>query len=83
MCTAMNEAAREAMRKAAFLKRTGKPKEMAETVLYLLSECSSFVTGQTLIADGVACDGGKERLNKRCSLPSRRFFSLAFLLENS
>ena len=34
------------------LQRTGQPEEMAETVLYLLSERSSFVTGQTLVADG-------------------------------
>ncbi|MGI9435376.1 MAG: SDR family NAD(P)-dependent oxidoreductase, partial [Geminicoccaceae bacterium] len=42
----------EAMREDAFLKRTGQPEEMAETVLYLLSERSSFITGQTLVADG-------------------------------
>ncbi|MEZ5936376.1 MAG: SDR family oxidoreductase [Alphaproteobacteria bacterium] len=52
MSAAMDEAVRQAMREAAFLKRTGKPEEMAETVLYLLSERSSFVTGQTLVADG-------------------------------
>ncbi|MGI9484321.1 MAG: SDR family NAD(P)-dependent oxidoreductase [Geminicoccaceae bacterium] len=52
MSAAMDASAREAMREAAFLKRTGKPEEMAETVLYLLSERSSFITGQTLVADG-------------------------------
>ena len=52
MSAAMDEAARETMREAAFLKRTGKPDEMAETVFYLLSERSSFITGQTLVADG-------------------------------
>ena len=52
MSAAMDEAARAVMREAAFLKRTGKPEEMAETVRYLLSERSSFVTGQTLVADG-------------------------------
>jgi len=52
MSAAMDEAVRETMREAAFLKRTGKPEEMAETVLYLLSERSSFITGQTLVADG-------------------------------
>lgn len=52
MSAAMDAAAREVMRNAAFLKRTGKPEEMAETVLYLLSERSSFITGQTLVADG-------------------------------
>ena len=52
MSAAMDEDARQAMREAAFLKRTGQPEEMAETVLYLLSERSSFTTGQTLVADG-------------------------------
>jgi 3-oxoacyl-[acyl-carrier protein] reductase len=36
----------------AFLKRIGQPEEIAETVLFLLSERSSFTTGQTLVADG-------------------------------
>jgi 3-oxoacyl-[acyl-carrier protein] reductase len=36
----------------AFLKRIGQPEEIAETVLFLLSERSSFTTGQTYIADG-------------------------------
>jgi 3-oxoacyl-[acyl-carrier protein] reductase len=52
MSAAMDETSRQAMRDAAFLKRTGRPEEMAETVLYLLSERSSFITGQTLVADG-------------------------------
>ncbi len=52
MTANMEPAALESMREAAFLKRTGKPEEMAETVLYLLSERSSFITGQTLVADG-------------------------------
>ena len=52
MSAAMDETARQAMREAAFLKRTGQPEEMAETVLYLLSERSSFITGQTVVADG-------------------------------
>ena len=37
---------------AAFLKRIGRPEEIAETVLFLLSERSSFTTGQTYVADG-------------------------------
>ncbi len=36
----------------AYLKRIGRPEEMAETVLFLLSERSSFTTGQTYVADG-------------------------------
>jgi NAD(P)-dependent dehydrogenase (short-subunit alcohol dehydrogenase family) len=32
--------------------RMGRPEEMAETILYLCSDSSSYVTGQVLIADG-------------------------------
>ncbi len=52
MGLSMGEQAVQAMREAAFLKRIGKPEEIAETVLFLLSERSSFTTGQTLVADG-------------------------------
>jgi 3-oxoacyl-[acyl-carrier protein] reductase len=34
------------------LKRIGTPEEIARTVLFLLSEQSSFTTGQTWVADG-------------------------------
>ena len=34
------------------LNRMGEPEEMAGAVVYLASEASSFVTGQTLILDG-------------------------------
>ena len=34
------------------MERIGRPEEMAETVLYLLSDRSSFTTGQTLVSDG-------------------------------
>jgi 3-oxoacyl-[acyl-carrier protein] reductase len=34
------------------LKRIGTPEEIAHTVLFLLSEQSSFTTGQTWVADG-------------------------------
>ncbi|MPM22038.1 3-oxoacyl-[acyl-carrier-protein] reductase FabG [bioreactor metagenome] len=34
------------------LKRTGTPDEMAKVVLFLLSDMASYVTGETIIADG-------------------------------
>ncbi len=34
------------------LKRTGRPDEIAELVYYLLSDRSSFITGQTVVASG-------------------------------
>jgi 3-oxoacyl-[acyl-carrier protein] reductase len=52
MTSEMSAEIKQSMRDAAFLKRTGHAEEMAETVLYLLSERSSFITGQTLVADG-------------------------------
>ncbi len=52
MTADMTAEVKQSMRDQAFLQRTGQPEEMAETVLYLLSERSSFVTGQTLVADG-------------------------------
>lgn len=52
MASEMTPAVKQSMREDAFLKRIGQPEEMAETVLYLLSERSSFITGQALVADG-------------------------------
>jgi len=52
MTAGMNEAMKQKMVDSGMIKRTGTPEEMAETVLFLLSERSSFTTGQTLVADG-------------------------------
>ena len=43
---------RKIMREATPLKKIGKPEEIANTVYYLLSDKSSFTTGQTLVSDG-------------------------------
>jgi 3-oxoacyl-[acyl-carrier protein] reductase len=48
----LTDAARRRMLDATPLKRIGKPEEMAELALFLLSERSSFITGQVIAADG-------------------------------
>ena len=52
MIQVMTEEKRKKMIEDTPLKRIGKPEEIAETVSYLLSEKSSFTTGQTLVSDG-------------------------------
>ncbi len=42
----------DAIIEATPIQRIGRPKEIAEMVLFLLSERSSFVTGQTMVASG-------------------------------
>lgn len=36
----------------SIIKRIGKPEEIADSVAFLLSEQSSYITGQTLVVDG-------------------------------
>lgn len=42
----------EQLKKAAVLNRLGEPEEIAEAVVFLLSERASFITGQLLSVDG-------------------------------
>ena len=48
----LSDEARARMRESTPLKRIGQPEEMAELALFLLSERSSFITGQVITADG-------------------------------
>jgi 3-oxoacyl-[acyl-carrier protein] reductase len=48
----LDQATRQRMIDATPLGRIGRPEEMAELALFLLSERSSFITGQTCVADG-------------------------------
>ena len=42
----------EAWAADAPLKRLGDPREVAQTIVWLASECASYITGQTVLVDG-------------------------------
>jgi len=44
--------AKEALEKSSLLRRIGEPEEIGEMVAFLLSERSSFITGQIISVDG-------------------------------
>ena len=52
MTADVTDEARERLTATAAFKRFGQPEEIAELVHFLLSDRSSFTTGQTHIADG-------------------------------
>ena len=52
MTNAMPEAAKQAMLKTVPLGRTGTPADVAGLVVYLASDASAYVTGQTISVDG-------------------------------
>jgi len=47
-----NEKANQRISRATPMRRTGEPGELDGALIYLLSDASSFVTGQTLAVDG-------------------------------
>jgi NAD(P)-dependent dehydrogenase (short-subunit alcohol dehydrogenase family) len=49
---AANEAIMEEMRKSYLIKRLGQPEDVAQAVVYLLSDQAGFVTGSLLTIDG-------------------------------
>ncbi|MBP1735554.1 MAG: 3-oxoacyl-ACP reductase, partial [Deltaproteobacteria bacterium] len=42
----------EAIIKSSSLGRIGRPEEVAQAVLFLASEHSDYITGQTIVVDG-------------------------------
>ncbi len=52
MVAPMDPVRRQAMIEATPMQRIGQPQEIAEMALFLLSDRSSYTTGQTLIASG-------------------------------
>ena len=48
----MGEAAERHMIRVTPMRRTGQPQDIAEGVLYLLSDRSAYVTGSELVIDG-------------------------------
>lgn len=53
-----NEGVRDKILKETPLGRQGKPEEVAETILFLASDMSSYITGQNIIVDGGRKMGG-------------------------
>ena len=52
MTSTLDDEAKQALIRATPLGRPGRPEEIAEMVLLLLSERSSYTTGQTFVTDG-------------------------------
>ena len=52
MTAPFGDEAKAALIEATPMKRIGQPDEIAEMVLFLLSDRSSFTTGQTMVASG-------------------------------
>ena len=52
MVEQMNEKARKAVLKKIPARRMGQPQEVADTVAFLLSPSSNYITGQTVVIDG-------------------------------
>ncbi len=52
MKQAMSEAAQQSMIQTSFLKRAGKPEEVANLISFLASEEASYITGQIIRIDG-------------------------------
>ena len=52
MLSDMSEEILNLQLKSTFLGKLGKPVDIANTAMFLLSDCSSYITGQTFRVDG-------------------------------
>ena len=52
MTSKLSEELKENAKKQIALGRFGKPEEIAGVVAFLASDDASFITGQTIVADG-------------------------------
>ena len=62
MLSTMPDYIMDIQKEATFLKRIGTPVDIANTAMYLLSDYSSYVTGQV-----IRVDGGVTQYDKRQS----------------
>lgn len=61
MLSSMSDYIIEIQREASFLKKLGKPSDIANTAMYLLSDYSSYITGQVIRVDGGITEYDKRR----------------------
>jgi len=70
-------AVEEFLTRAQPIQRAGQPEDIAQAALFLASERSSFVTGQTLIVDGGAVAGQRVPFRDGSETRSQRQFRFA------
>ena len=76
---ANKEAMEERLKRGQPIQRAGQPEDIAQAVLFLASEKSSFVTGQTLVVDGGAVAGQRVPFRDRNQVQQQfRFMGPSF-----
>ena len=76
---ANKKAMEERLKRGQPIQRAGQPEDIAQAVLFLASEKSSFVTGQTLVVDGGAVAGQRVPFRDRNQVQQQfRFMGPSF-----